>query len=373
MYKKFKVIDQSGMSRREFLKLVGLASASTAAALILPGCAGPSAPATQAVVEYGIGMVDTTRFKKAPPYVICRSGMGEVNSWQAIMTMHFDYAVTDKFKDKFKDVHTASAFFDPAQQVADLEDLMTYNPDVLIITPVSGGNCVAQIEAAMAKNIPVILPGARAYTNEYVSYIDRDNGSVGLVCTDYIGNALGGKGNVAIMMGLPGNTYAEDVLRGVREGLAKFPDITDVGLVYGNWAPTDAKTEMEGLLAKGVKIDGIINDGGNMAIGIIDAYKDAGLPIPPLCGDDSNGFLRIAKENNIKFVAPYPSGAEGTYDAVEMAVKVLNGEPVVKNVLAEIKTFTEAEIDKYYRPDLTDQYWAVNKLPEDWINKNFKK
>ncbi|HEY61940.1 MAG TPA: substrate-binding domain-containing protein [Anaerolineae bacterium] len=369
MSKKINIIQRSHFSRRDFLKVVSLATGAIGTTLILPGC-GQQTESSK--TEYTSGMVDTTGYKKDPPYVIVRSGMGEVNSWQAMATLHFDYATKEVFKDKFKEVYTASAFFDPAQQVADIEDLMTHNPDVMIITPVSGGNCVAQIEAAMDQGIPVILPGARAYTNKYISYIDRDNNAVGLMYADWVAQQIGGKGKVAIMMGLPGNTYAEDVLRGTREGLAKYPDIEEVGLVYGHWSPVDAKTEMEALLAKGTQIDGIINDGGNMAIGIIDAYLDAGLPIPPLGGDDSNGFLRKAKEHDVKFVAPYPSGNEATYDAVETAVKVLSGEPVVKNVLKEIKSFTNEGLDKYYRPDLSDQYWTVNKLSEDWIDKNFK-
>src|SRR5947208_1397273 len=72
---------------------------------------------------------------------------------------------------------------------------------------------------------------------KYVSYLDRDNPGVGRIYAEYIGKKLGGKGNVAIMMGLAGNTYAEDVLRGVREGMAKYPGLKEVGLVYGAWSP----------------------------------------------------------------------------------------------------------------------------------------
>jgi ribose transport system substrate-binding protein len=184
-------------------------------------------------------------------------------------------------------------------------------------------------------------------------------------------NQLGGKGNVAIMMGLAGNTYAEDVLRGVRETLALYPDIKEAGLGYGAWSPVEGKEAMQGLLASAGQIDGIINDGGNMGIGIVDAYLDAGLPIPPMCGDDGNGWLRKAKENNITFLS-VQGGAEQYADAVEFAVKTLRGEPVAKNVLADIVTFDQTEIDKYYRPDFNDQYWAINKLPEDVLEKNFK-
>jgi ABC-type sugar transport system substrate-binding protein len=190
---------------------------------------------------------------------------------------------------------------------------------------------------------------------------------------DYICKQIGSKGNVAVMMGFAGNTYAEDVYRGVKEGLAQYPDVKEVALVYGAWSPTEGKTAMAGVIAQGEKVDGIINDGGNMGIGITDAYKDAGLPLPPLCGDTGNGWLRVAKENNIKFMGTYPGGNELTLDAVDTAVQVLKGEPVTKNVLPLNTVFNESQLDEMYRPDLNDQYWAMSKLPEEWNKKYYAK
>jgi hypothetical protein len=34
-----------------------------------------------------------------------------------------------------------------------------------------------------------------------------------------------------------------------------------------------------------------------------------------------------------------------------------------------VGSFTEAELDRYYRPELNDQYWGLNLLPEDWIQR----
>lgn len=370
MNNKNRIIVKDQLSRREFLRAVGLASASAGVTLLLNSCA-PAATPTPAAAEVSLGMVDTSQYKKPSPWKIARSGMGEVNSWQVIATLHFDYYVKTKYKDLFSQVDYLAATFDPVKQVADMEDLIAKNPDIMIVHPVSGGNIVAQIEEAMGQGIPVILFGARAYTDKYVSYHDRDNAGVGRIYADYICQKIGGAGNVAIMMGLAGNTYAEDVLRGVREGLAKYPDVKEVALGYGVWSPVEGKTTMEGMLATGDQIDGIINDGGNMGIGIIDAYLDAGKPFVPMCGDDGNGWLRKAKENNVPFLA-VQGGAEQMADAVEFAVKTLNGEPVARDVLAPIQTFTEAELDDYYRPDLNDQYWAINKLPEEVLVETYK-
>ncbi|OGO32641.1 MAG: hypothetical protein A2Z16_04790 [Chloroflexi bacterium RBG_16_54_18] len=365
-----RLIVKDQLSRREFLRAVGLASASAGVALLLPSCAPAAAP-TAAPAEVSLGMVDTSIYKKDPPWHIARSGMGEVNSWQVIATLHFDYYVKTKYKEQFDQVDYLAATFDPVKQVSDMEDLIGKNPDVMIVHPVSGGNIVAQIEQAMKKNIPVILFGARAYTDKYVSYHDRDNAGVGRIYADYICQKLGGKGNVAVMMGLAGNTYAEDVLRGVREGMSKYPDVKEAALGYGVWSPVEGKTAMEGMLASTDQIDGIINDGGNMGIGIIDAYMDAGLPFVPMCGDDGNGWLRKAKENSVAFQGVH-GGAEQMADAVEFAVKTLKGEPVARDVLAPIQTFDETQIDKFYRADLNDQYWAINKLPEEVLVENYK-
>jgi ribose transport system substrate-binding protein len=369
-----RVVVRNRINRREFLRLLGLGAASAGVTLFLDACSSATpepSTAGSSGAEVGLGMVDTSIYKKDPPWTIARSGMGEVNSWQAIATLHFDYYVREKYKDLFGEVHTAAATFDPAKQVSDMEDLLTQNPDIMIVQPVTGGNIVAQIEQAMSRGIPVILVGARAYTDEYVSYHDRDNAGVGRTYTDYIANKLGEQGKVAVMMGLAGNTYAEDVLRGVRETMATYPGLEEVGLGYGAWSPVEGKSAMEGILASTPQIDGIINDGGNMGIGIVDAYLDAGMSIPPMCGDDGNGWLRKAKENNVTFLG-VQGGAEQYADAVEFAVKTLRGEPVAKNVLPDVITFDESQIDEYYRPDFNDQYWAINKLPEEVLEENFK-
>jgi len=367
--RRVKTIVRDEMTRREFLRAVAVTAGAAGVTLILPSCAPEPTP-TPAPQELVAGMMDTSAYRKDPPWTVGRSGMGEVNSWQVIRTLHYEYGWQEKYADLFGEVFYAQAFWDPAQQVADLEDILTHDIDVLFLLPVTGGNCIAQIEATMDRGIPVILGGGRAYTENYVSYIDRDNSGCGLLYAEYIARKMNYEGNVVLMMGLPGNTYAEDVLRGARDGLARYPDIVEAGIEYGQWSPVEGKAAMEALLASVPQIDGIVNDGGNMGIGIVDAYMDAGLPIPPMCGDDGNGWLRLAKENNVKFLACH-GGAELALDEVDIAVKVLRGEPVPKIILADIPHFEEDETDKYYRPDLNDQYWAINKLSDEWIQEHY--
>jgi ribose transport system substrate-binding protein len=187
-----------------------------------------------------------------------------------------------------------------------------------------------------------------------------------------MGKKLNGKGNVVLLMGMAGSSYAEDVLRGVRQGLGNYPGIKEVGLANANWSPTDAKKAMEAFIQANKQIDGVISDGGQMALGAVDALTDAKRPIPPITGDEWNGWLRRVKEKNIQCLC-VSGGQPLSLTCVDLAVKILSGQPVTKNVEYKIVTFEEDQVDKYFRPDLSDQYWGIHELPDAWIQRLYKK
>ena len=95
------------------------------------------------------------------------------------------------------------------------------------------------------------------------------------------------------------------------------------------------------------EIDGVLADGGQMAFGAVEALLDAGKPISPITADDWNGWLRMAKEHNIQFLA-VSGGFPLAETCVQLAVR-LSGEPVPKIVEYPMVTFDQSQIDKYYR------------------------
>lgn len=80
----------------------------------------------------------------------------------------------------------------------------------------------------------------------------------------------------------------------------------------------------------------------------------------------------MAKQQDIDFLA-VSGGNPLSLIGVQLATKIMRGEPVPKIVEYPIVTFEKAQLDQYYRPDLTDQYFAVNELPEAWIKKYYSK
>jgi ribose transport system substrate-binding protein len=362
---------RGSVSRRDFLRLAGVMGGMAGAAVLLPGCGPQAEPTRPAASEVAAGMTDTSLFKKDPPWVVGRAGSGDVNAWMVMFSLHFRYGIEDKYKDKFKEYHVTAADFDVQKQINDVEDLLAKDLDLLFLDPTSEAALVGSVEMAMDKGVPVVLASTKVLTENYVTWVTTDNQRIGFLGADWLGKRLGGKGKVILLMGAPGTSYAEDWLRGSRQALAQYPDIEEAGMAYAYWSPTEAKTVVENFIQANPQIDGIVPGGGLMGIGAVDAFVDAGLPIPPLGGtDDNNAWLRKAQETGCEYFA-VSGGADMALTCVDLAVNVLNGEPVPKLVTHPVTFFDNTETEKYYRQELSDQYWATHRLPEEWIQEYY--
>ncbi|MFO8033876.1 MAG: substrate-binding domain-containing protein [Candidatus Bipolaricaulota bacterium] len=318
------------------------------------------------------GMVDTSAYATEAPWVAGRAGLGDTNAWMTMFSLHFRYAIEVKYADFFSDYRVTSCFWNPAQQIADIESLVAQGVDILFVDPAAEAPLVGAVEEAMEWGVPVVLASTGVNTDNYVTWVSRDNTKAGFLYADWMGEKLPDGGKVVALMGTAGTSYAEDVLRGVDQGLAAYPEIELVGTAFCDWSPVNAKSAMEAFLQSHPEIDGIIADGGQMALGAVEALLDAGRSIPPITADDWNGWLRMADEHDIEFLA-VSGGNPLAMTCVDLAVEILQGKPVPKIVEYPIETFEEDELDAYYRPDLTDQYFAIHELPEEWIQRHYGK
>ncbi|NLF66330.1 MAG: sugar ABC transporter substrate-binding protein [Chloroflexi bacterium] len=330
------------------------------------------AGSTGSGAELAPGMVDTSQYKKDPPWTVGRAGSGDVNSWMTMFSNTFRYAIEEKYGDLFENYYETGANFDPAKQISDVEDLLARDIDLLFIDPISAAALTASVEMAMEQGVPVILVSTGVQSDNYVSWVRTDNVRAGYMMTDLAAKRIDGQGKMILLTGAAGSTYAEETEQGTREALANYPDIELVGVYNANWSPVEAKAATEAAIqANPDGIDAVVA-GGLMGLGAADAFLDAGLEMPVIAGDDWNGWLQKACENDIPFVG-VAGGPGHSLWAVDTAVKVLQGEPVAKQVEYPLEQLDEAACENLYRDDLNDQYWAINELPEDWVARLYGK
>ncbi len=214
----------------------------------------------------------------------------------------------------------------PAEQIADIRNLISAGANAIIINPSSGNALNAVIAQADARGIKVVsvdqrvtAPQAHNVTNDQVAY--------GRLGAAWLFKKLGGKGNVVEMRGIAGVPADTDRHTGFNQALKKYPGIKVVKSTFMGWNFATAGKQMLDILNSGVQVDGVWNSGADYTV--INAFKTAGKPLVPIVGADNNEFLH-------QMLVQYPKlqAAAVTNPAViggagaAVAIKLLQGKTV---------------------------------------------
>ena len=89
-------------------------------------------------------MADTSKFKKNGPHKIALAAQGPTNSWAALFDQEARYHVDQLGKSKVSELLYASADGNADKQVPEVEDLLSQNPDALILVPMGRAALAAE-------------------------------------------------------------------------------------------------------------------------------------------------------------------------------------------------------------------------------------
>lgn len=228
------------------------------------------------------GWTSVGQYSKKPPYVIGWSINNAGISWRTEYIEEFRQHAK-RLGNLIKDVIILNADSNIAKQIADIEDLVARGVDALIVDPQSPTALVPVIEEVYNKGIPVIIVNDPIATDKYTCYISTDDFEFGKVAAEWLVQKLGGKGNVAILDGLPGMGVAIERFNGAMSVFKNYPNIKIIAHEYGAWSYDKGKIATQNIIAAHAgKIDGIWSSGGEMTLGAIDAFLEAGLPLIPM-------------------------------------------------------------------------------------------
>ena len=321
-----------------------------------------------------VKMVDTTKYKKKPPYTIGFSNAGISNSWAVFMHREVQ-AEAERYPDMIKQLYVTEAKDKADKQVSDVEDLIAKGIDLLIIRATTEAALDPVITRLHKKGFPVITVSKGIKSDNYVSFVDASNYVLGRMNMVWLCQILKKKGNIVMLGGWPGAGSVIERKAGADEALSRYPGIKALDYQYTHFSPTEGKTVMQAMIQSyGKKIDGVWCDSGLEGVGALEALVEAGMNVP-ITGDQLNSFLvRVLKHNFKGMMGAYPPrmGAE----AVKLAVRVLQGEPVPFhfNVSTLVSTTHEtADIkadvpwNKLAQPEKPDNWWIGHTLPDKWL------
>ena len=329
-----------------------------------------ASPYLQSVLSRVDEVYDTSEFAKEPPYRIAFAAQGTSNAWSALMDAHAYWYVEHLGEEVVSELLYGDAQAQADIQVPQVEDLLAQEPDALILVPMGAAALSAPVERAMMQGVPVVLCASAVETDNFVTEVGTNLFTVGANLAQWLIDTVGADGNFLMMTGIPGVTTSVIMEEGA---LAVFESqgIELLDNQPGFWSPAEGKKIMETWLAQhGEDIDGIWTGGAQMAQGIISAYEDAGMEIPPIAGGEmQNGFLRSAMEHGFEFYAwMYPNAMITV--CLDAAIQILQGEPTSRfidfiDTLPEARPFTDSEAEAYYMPSWSDDVHGPITMPDE--------
>lgn len=218
------------------------------------------------------------------------------------------------------------------KQVADCDNLIVQQVNVLLISPKESAGLTGVVEKAIDAKIPVIVLDRNVDTKRITQFIGGDNVAIGKAAGEHAVKLLGGPGkaagNVVEIWGGMGTQPAHDR----HDGFHAFTD-KEPGIKYllnnqsGDWKQDKAYDIMTTALRNNEKIDMVYGHNDPMAYGAYLAAKDAGRDksikfIIGIDGLPDEGVTWVSKgQLTATFLYATP-GAEG----LRQAAKLLKGE-----------------------------------------------
>jgi erythritol transport system substrate-binding protein len=199
----------------------------------------------------------------------------------------------------------------------------------IILDPAGADESVGAVKKATDAGIPVFLVNAEISEQGIAkSQIVSNNAQGATVgATEWV-KQMGEKGEYVELFGNPTDNNAQVRSDGYAGVISQYPGLVSVQKETANWDRAEGKQKMETMLAAHPNITGVISGNDEMALGAIQALKDAGkLQQVKVLGFDGNQDAVNAVKNGEMVATVLQPIVEGTTLAVQQADNFIkNGE-----------------------------------------------
>ncbi|WP_095082616.1 sugar ABC transporter substrate-binding protein [Pseudomonas sp. Irchel s3h17] len=241
---------------------------------------------------------------------------------------------------------------DVVKQLSQVENFISQKVDAIVVNPVDTAATRKITEAAVKAGIPLV------YVNRRPDDLKLPKGVVTVASNDleagemqmqYLADKMGGKGDIVILLGDLANNSTTNRTKGVKDVLAKYPNIKIEQEQTGIWQRDKGMTLVNDWLTQGRKFDAVVANNDEMAIGAAMALQQAGVNKGSvlIAGVDGtpDGLNAIKKGNMTVSVFQDAKGqADGSIDT---AVKMAKNEPVEQAVWVPYRLITPQNVDTF--------------------------
>lgn len=280
--------------------------------------------------------------------VVGFSQIGSESGWRAAETS----VTRQQAEERGVDLKFADAQQKQENQIKAIRGFIAQGVDAILVAPVVATGWDDVLTEAKEAEIPVVLldRGVDAPEDLYLTSVASDQVKEGRVAGEWLVNEVGDANcNVVELQGTVGSTPAINRKQGFEEAIAGHANITITQSQTGDFTRSKGKEVMEAFIKStnnGADICAVYAHNDDMAVGAIQAIKDAGLKpgtdikivsidaVPDI-------FQAIAAGEANATVELTPNMAGPAFDA--LAAYLADGTMPEKFIITESKLYTAAD------------------------------
>jgi len=237
-------------------------------------------------------------------------------------------------------------------QFAAVENFVTQDADLIVVAAADSVGMVAPVKKAVDAGIVVVNFDVKLDTAalkaaglpEDFLFVGPDNAEGAKLAGDALAKKLGKGGKVIIIEGNPGADNATQRKNGFMKS------VEEGGLVLldsktAHWETEEANTVVSNLLTKYPDVQGILCANDSMVLGAVKAIEAAGLTgkVEVVGFDNIPAVQDLIKEGKVLATVDQ-FGPDMAKNAIEVGLRVLNGEKLTGWIKTPVKLVTAAEL-----------------------------
>lgn len=241
---------------------------------------------------------------------------------------------------------------DVVKQLSQVENFISQKVDAIVVNPVDTAATKKITDAAVKAGIPLV------YVNRRPDDLNLPKGVVTVASNDleagemqmqYLADKMGGKGNIVILLGDLANNSTQNRTKGIKEVLAKYPNIKITQEQSGVWLRQKGMDLTNDWITQGKKFDAVVANNDEMAIGASMALKQAGTEKGSvlIAGvDGTPDGLRAVKKGEMA-VSVFQDAKGQADGSIDTAVKMAKKESVESAVWVPYRLITPENVDSF--------------------------
>ncbi len=302
-------------------------------------------------------LVDTAQYAKpGGNYNVCFSNASLGNPWRHVGWKTMQEEV--KLHPEIAKFTVLDAEGKDDKQISDIQSFAAQGCSALIVSPNTTATLTPAVEAACKTGVPVVVFDRGVKTDCPVTFIHPIGGfAFGADGAEFLKEKVAPGGKILALRILPGVDVLEQRWAAANETFAGS-GLNVVGVAFTDDDPAKAKSIVNDYIQREGKIDGVWMDAGSTAVAAVEAFQDAGAPVPPFVGEDQQDFLRLWTSEKLTAVAPtYPTYQWRT--PVIAALRILQGKQVPKEWVLPQPKITQDSVPGFVKQDMPPLHYAM--------------